>query len=65
MISIKISETYKSDWYNEEELLEFFSEYLVLVHTLLQERGFLPEKRDFDTVQIMKHAILGLLGHET
>jgi len=35
-----------------------------LVHTLLQERGFLLEKRDFDTVQIMKHAILGLLGHK-
>jgi len=62
MISMKISETYGSDWYNWEGLLEFFSEFLV--HTLLQERGFLLEKRDFDTVQIMEHAILGLLGHE-
>jgi len=62
MISMKISETYRSDWYNWEGLPEFLSEFLV--HTLLQERGFLLEKRDFDTVQIMKHAILGLLGHE-
>ena len=30
MISMKISETYGSDWYNWEWLLEFFSEFLVL-----------------------------------
>jgi len=62
MISMKIYETYRSDWYNWERLLVFFSEFLV--HTLPQERGFSLEKRDFNTVQIMKHAILGLLGHE-
>jgi len=62
MISMRISGTYMSDCYNWEGLLEFFSEFLV--HTLLQERGFLLEKRDFDTVQIMKHTILSLLAHE-
>ena len=43
---MKISVTYRSDWYNWEGLPEFFPEFLV--HTLLQERGFLLEKRDFD-----------------
>jgi len=62
MISMKICETYRSDWYNWEGLLEFSSEFLV--HTDHQKRGFLVEKRDFETIQIVKHPILGLLEHE-
>jgi len=41
--------------------LEFLSE--VFVHTFLQERGFLLEKRGFDTFEVINHAILDLLGH--
>jgi len=36
MISMKIFEIYGMDWYNWEELLEFFSEFFV--HTFLQEQ---------------------------
>ena len=61
MISMKIFETYRIDCYNWEELLEFFSEFFV--HTFLQERGFLLEKRGFDTFEVINHAILDLLGH--
>jgi len=40
----------------------FFSEFFF--HTLLQERGFLLEKRGFATTfEVIKHATLGLLGH--
>jgi len=61
MIQVKIFSTYRIDWYNWEEPLEFFSEFFV--HTFLQERGFLLEKRGFDTFEVMGHAILNLLGH--
>jgi len=40
----------------------FFSEFFV--HTLLQERGFPLENRDFLTIEVIKQVILGLLGHE-
>jgi len=41
--------------------LEFFSAFFV--HTSLQERGFLLEKRGFDTFEVINHEILDLLGH--
>ena len=61
MISMKLFETYKIDWYNWEKLSEFFSAFFV--RTLLQERGFLLEKRGFDTFEAINHAILDFLGH--
>ena len=53
----KFLETYSIDTTERNLFSEFF------VHIFLQERGFLLEKRGFDTFEVINHAILDLLGH--